>query len=73
MSPSCATALPVQSSDNEFCVVGCGKILKQYCLQCRVIFIWPKQLAKCGQVQIHGLLLGFAAIQIQISKQVTLT
>lgn len=61
----------------SFCLVRFGKILKEYFLQCKKICIWPKQLAKSEQVQIHGLLLGFATIQTQIScsllQQVNLT
>lgn len=61
----------------SFFLVGSGKILKEYFCQCDEIFIWPKQLAKSGQVQICGFLLWFATIQIQTSsrllQQVNLT
>lgn len=50
------------------CLVGSGKILNEYCHQCKEIFIWPTQLAKSGQIQICALLLHFAISQIQTSS-----
>lgn len=61
----------------RFYLAGFVNILKECCCQCNEIFIWHKQLAKSGQVQICGLLLCFATIQIQTSssllEQVNLT